>query len=165
MLFSWDLVSYVRLLRWSPGWKRRGSHTLLSSSPRVCSADKVSANTLTVVVPLWPHMQLNMTTQIPGCTNWQVKLTPITQERTDAQPCKISHVPYTPLGVCFKFQHFVFCKREPGRLLFWLIIILRGSDPFVLNMIYNIKQDPTLTKPKINIFFLYKHTYCPYNSN
>lgn len=24
-------------------------------------------------------------------------------------------------------------------------------------MIYNIKQDPTLTKPKINIFFLYKH--------
>lgn len=25
--------------------------------------------------------------------------------------------------VCFKFQHFVFCKREPGSLLLQLIII------------------------------------------
>lgn len=131
----------------------RLTHCLVTQSSCVCSADKVSANTLTVVVPLWPHMQLNMTALIPGCTKWQVKLTPITQARTDAQPCKISHVKYIPLGVCLKFQHFVFCKREPGRLLLWLIIILRGSDPFVVNMISNIKQDPTLTKPKINIFF------------
>lgn len=79
----------------------RLTHSLVTQSSCVCSADKVSANTLTVVVPLWPHMQLNMTPQIPGCTNWQVKLTPIKKARTDAQPCKISHVPVHTAGCLF----------------------------------------------------------------
>lgn len=34
------------------------THSLVTQSSCICSADKVSANTLTVVVPLRPHMLL-----------------------------------------------------------------------------------------------------------
>lgn len=37
-----------------------------------------------------------------------------------------SHVQDTPPVVCFKFTNFVFCKFEPGSLLFVLMIIFGG---------------------------------------
>lgn len=45
------------------------TRSLVTQCTCICSADKVSANTLTVVVPLWPHMLLKKATEILCCTN------------------------------------------------------------------------------------------------